>query len=101
MVVLLGGCSRVDQPQTAGHAKMKYQPAAARRALTIEQQELAAPGNGIDPKAGKPGGQLARQGVAQFWRSKYGAEQALPRQVGQQALTAHFDFREFWHCCYR
>ena len=80
---------------------MEEQPTAPGGALTVKQQILATPPDGVYPQSGDPCSQPAGDVLAQLWRTHDGAENALSRQVGDQSLTAYFNFREFWHCCYR
>jgi hypothetical protein len=80
---------------------VKQQPAAPERALAVKQEILAAPQDGVYPQAGKPCLEPGRNLVTQSRRTHQGTDDTLLRQVRKQSLTGHFNFREFWHCCYR
>lgn len=101
MVVSLRRRARWHEAQTARHAKVQEQPAAAMNTFAIKKQILATPQDGVNAQAGQSGGEAGRDFMTEFWRADAGAGDALARQVGEQPLAANFDFGEFWHCCDR
>jgi hypothetical protein len=77
MIVLLCRRIRRHQPQTAGHAEMEEQPAAAAGALTVQQKIFAAAQDRVHAQARKPRIEAGRNLVAQPRRTHDGADNTL------------------------